>query len=55
MWIPIALSRDVPKGATLRDSQAEFMALALGATKARRKSKPRRDGIPKLEVVRNPK
>ncbi len=41
---------EIPKGATLRDSQTEFMDIALGSSKPRRKKK-RKDGIPKLEVM----
>ncbi len=46
---------EVPKGGTPRDCQAEFMAIALGASKPRRKSKANKNGIPKLEVARNPR
>jgi polyphosphate kinase len=46
---------ELPKGAAIRDSQAEFMAIALGATKPRRKSKAPADGIPKLKVAAKPK
>ena len=45
---------DLPKGAELRDSQAEFMAVALGASKPRRKAKAQKDGAPRLQVVRSP-
>ena len=45
---------ELPRGVELRDSQAEFVALALGASKPRRKAKASKDGMPKLQVARRP-
>ncbi len=44
---------DLPKGAGSRDSQAEFMAVALGASKPRRKARAQKGAVPKLQVARS--
>ena len=46
---------DSPKGAELRDSQAKFLAVALGASKPRRKARAQKDAMPKLQVAHSPK
>jgi len=49
-------SRPVRKKETaIRGSQAEFMALALGESKARRVHRPVKRAYPKIQVARNPR